>query len=360
MALRSYLIHFMLIVLGLTGLGAAWAAIRDGDEDSLRVIETGVSCAIATAVILPFSTRADRIGSRLEGLAGMTFIMLMFATSLALIWGLFERIGNSDLEWKVWWTLLWVAATCLPAALKIRLLQSNAHWIAGVFGIALSMTVLILFLLGTWHPKNDDFDNVFIRSGLVISATGLVATLAMFGAGVRPRRYWRWIGVVAAATACTRILLEIWRENYNDATEWVQVAALCLAAAIAHLVVCLLIPLTPLQRWIRIVTCLSAFTAAASVATMSWAKAHDKTWSNLDRSTAAAGILACCGTLSLLVLARFNRGLDRKPVLTQIREMTLVCPGCRSHENGFIGQVGLFLLRTAAERRRRGTTLSAM
>jgi hypothetical protein len=262
----------------------------------------------------------------------------MFATSLAVIWGLFERFGSSDLEWKIWMTLFWVAVTCLPAALKIRLVQSNAHWIAGVFGIALSMTVLILLLLGTWYPDTNDIDEKFLSSGLVASSTGLVATLAMFGAGARPRRYWRWIGVLAAATAFGRLLWKIWRDNRNAPLQWVEVAALCLAAAIAHLVVCLLIPLTPLQRWLRVVTSLGVFAAAASVATTAWAKAHDKEWNVLDKSTAAAGIVACCGTLSLLVLARFNRGLDRKPMLTLIKEMTLVCPGCRSHETVSLGE----------------------
>ena len=52
-----------------------------------------------------------------------------------------------------------------------------------------------------------------------------------------------------------------------------------------------------------------------------------------ENLAAASGIIASCGSLALLVLARINRNLDRVPVLSEIKEMTVICPGCRRKQN---------------------------
>ena len=49
----------------------------------------------------------------------------------------------------------------------------------------------------------------------------------------------------------------------------------------------------------------------------------------LIRLASAAGFIASCGSLALLVLARINKRMpDEAPALHKIAEITLICPGC--------------------------------
>src|SRR6185436_3786634 len=56
------------------------------------------------------------------------------------------------------------------------------------------------------------------------------------------------------------------------------------------------------------------------------------------RLAGAAGIMAACGSLALVVLAQMNRKLTNEaPVLSEIREMTIVCPGCQKKQTLPVG-----------------------
>ena len=58
----------------------------------------------------------------------------------------------------------------------------------------------------------------------------------------------------------------------------------------------------------------------------------------LSRCVGAAGILAGCGTLALVVLARLNRRVDYDPVSLDALEMVVFCPRCAKKQSIQIGQ----------------------
>ena len=69
----------------------------------------------------------------------------------------------------------------------------------------------------------------------------------------------------------------------------------------------------------------------------------------LGHIAGATTIIAGCGTLTLLVLARINqRVLPAAATLAEIREVTLTCPRCRSKQtiamgSGTCGACGLVI-----------------
>lgn len=83
------------------------------------------------------------------------------------------------------------------------------------------------------------------------------------------------------------------------------------------------------QRWVRWVTIGAAVVTALLLDVL--VVGRDR-WDDVDQLASVAGatgIIAGCGSLALLVLARLNRNIERAPVISEIRELTLVCPSCK-------------------------------
>jgi hypothetical protein len=109
------------------------------------------------------------------------------------------------------------------------------------------------------------------------------------------------------------------------------------AAVVAHANVCLFVPLMQGQRWVRVVTILAAAATAVLIDALVVADERGRELPMGQNLAAAAGIIASCGSLALLVLARLNRHLDRAPVLSEVRELTVICPGCHKKQTVRVG-----------------------
>ena len=58
----------------------------------------------------------------------------------------------------------------------------------------------------------------------------------------------------------------------------------------------------------------------------------------LPQTVPLVALLFVLAALSLLsLLARLNRHLDRVPVLSEVREMTIICPGCQKKQTVGVG-----------------------
>jgi hypothetical protein len=94
--------------------------------------------------------------------------------------------------------------------------------------------------------------------------------------------------------------------------------------------------LKPAQRW------LLWGTIGAGIATggfVDWARITSP-WQEemLGRLAGAAAIIAGCGTLALLILARINqRIVPVAATLEDLREITLTCPRCRAKQTITMG-----------------------
>ena len=337
MPLRKVLIRVMLWALGLTAVAGAGAALFSAGGVGWRIVSTGVITAVAAALMLPFSVLADKARARREGLLGMALIVLEFVGALGLVWGAFRGLGLGawDGEVKVAVTMAFVAMTALPAILFLRFASTPAARHAGRVGVALAGVVFVLLMAGTWAPDGMWHEDDAFTSAGVIAGLGVLAVASLAGVGTAPRRPWRWIGVLASLVASVMALYAIWANVQSD-SGWFSVIVSG-AAVVAHANLCLFVPLTPGQKWVRVVTIGAAIATAMVVDTIVLTGAGFEGSFFVQNLAAAAGIIASCGSLALLVLARLNRNLDRVPVLAEVREVTLICPGCQKKQALAVG-----------------------
>ena len=327
MQFRQLLIRVMLWSLGLTAAAGAAAALFSAGDVGWRIVGTGVITAVAAGLMVPFSSLADRPQGRREGLLGMALVVFEFVGALGLIWGAFDAWGGWDVGVKVAATMAFVGMTALPAILFLRFAALPPSRHAGRVGVALSAAVFVLTMLGTWAPDGFADEEKFFGTAAAVAGLGILAVASLAGAGAAPRRSWRWAGVAAAAVATAIAVYAIWADVRSDSGFFAVIVSV--AAVVAHANVCLFVPLTPSQRWVRVVTIAAAVATAALVDVIVVA---DGSLPFVQNLAAAAGIVASCGSLALLVLARLNRHLDLAPVLSEVREVTLVCPGCRRRQ----------------------------
>ena len=325
----------MLWSLGVTAVAGAAAALLSAGDVGWRIVATGVITAVAAGLMLPFSILADKPGARREGLLGMALVVLEFIGALALIWRIFQALGAWDLEEKIGLTMLFVGITALPAILFLRFASMPSARVAARAGVALSGIVFVLLMLGTWTPggvwRNDE---LFASAGS-IAALGVLGVASLAGVGTTPHRSWRWVGVLASLVATVMAVVAICKHIHSGSAVFAVIVSV--AAVVAHANVCLFVPLTPAQRWVRVVTISAAVATAALVDAMVSADEWHFYFTPGQNLAGAAGIIASCGSLALLVLARLNRHLDRVPVLSEVREMTVICPGCRKKQTLPVG-----------------------
>src|SRR2546423_1174598 len=114
------------------------------------------------------------------------------------------------------------------------------------------------------------------------------------------RGSWRWIGVVGSLAATVVAVVAIWEHLHSGSGMFAVVVSV--AAVVAHANLCLFVPLTPPQKWVRTVTILAAFATAALIDAMVLGEDYRYDFPLGQNLAAAAGIIASCGTLVLLVL----------------------------------------------------------
>ena len=335
MPLRRLLIRVMLWSLGITAVVGAAAALFSAGDVGWRVVATGVITAVAAGLMLPFSILADKPQARREGLLGMSLVVLEFIGALGLTWRAFESFGSWELDAKVGMTMAWVALTALPAILFLRLASVPASRAAGRTGVALAALVLLLLMVGTWGAEGVWRNEEWFMTAGAIAGLGVLGVASLVGAEVSPRRPWRWVGVIASLVATVIAVVAIWKHLQSGGGAFAVIVSV--AAVVAHANLCLLVPLTPPQKWVRGVTILAAFATAALIDGMLLADDYHRDFPLGQNLAAASGIIASCGSLVLLVLARLNRHLDRVPVLSEVREMTIICPGCQKKQTVGVG-----------------------
>jgi hypothetical protein len=131
-------------------------------------------------------------------------------------------------------------------------------------------------------------------------------------------------------------LVEIWDPIGSDLAFVIFCGFLAVGCVVAHANMCLGPLLRPTQRWVRQGTILFAVVTAALIVLVIAKDKFPEIPIDADlfgRFAAAAGIIAGCGTLALLVLARMNRKVDAEPESYELSEVSLVCPRCRRKQS---------------------------
>ena len=345
MPLRTILLRVMLWSLGVAAATGVLAVLALPGDLPWRVVGTGITTAFACALMLPTSGLVDRKDSRAAGLLGMAGIVLEFIMALMLIWEapryLFAGLWDEE---EIALTML-VFGLAVPLIMGLLQLERKPHgFLAGRVGIIVTLATFVAFLLAIWTPYRSyrigGAREVWAKTGGALFLFGALAAVTLAGLGAVDRRSWRLGGIASGVVACTMWLLDIWIGAGSDLGFVIFCVLLSLACVVAHAHLCSMCPVTPDQQWVRVGTIAATVVTAILIDSI----IADERLFNiatdynvLGRFSAAAGIVAGCGSLALCVLARINRKVEYEQLSPELTEVTVVCPRCRKKQAVRIG-----------------------
>jgi hypothetical protein len=345
MPVRTILLRLMLWSLGLAAATGVLAVLLQGGDLVWKLVGTGITTALACALMIPASLLVDREPVRWAGLLGMSAVIVEFLMALSLIWEIARPLllYVTNVEIKVASTMVFLG---LAAGLTMTLappLSIPRHSTAAKAGLGFIALALVAYLAAIWmtdYFRGHGDKGWETANALVVF--GLLTVPSLFGLSAAERRRWRWAGVVSSFVACSMWVMEIWNPIGSDVGVVVFCALLSLGAATAHANLCLVaVRLTPGQQWVRGGTIAAAVVTALLVVLFvskdKFPAAIPIVKEMVGRFTEAAGIIAACGTLALLVLARINRKVDAEPGAGDLDEVSLVCPRCRKRQSLPVG-----------------------
>ena len=326
---RKVLLRIVFWALGLAACFGAAGVIFAGDERVWRIVGTCVATAAGAFLLLPASRELDRETTWLPGVMSIALVVTEYLATLGMIWKFF---GNA--QEPAAFTMLFLVATTVPAIVLARIMKRPDGALSAWVGIFASVVVFALLMVGTWGGwlqvvRAEHWHFV----GLWLGIFAGLAVVCLVGSGT-DRRHWRWLGVAAAGAAFVMSAYATIRDIQETTALFVCIVSV--AAVVAHANAMAWCPLKPAQRW------LLWGTVGAGIATggfVDWARITTP-WQEelLGRLAGAAAIIAGCGTLALLILAKINqRIVPVAAALADLREITLTCPRCQAKQTITLG-----------------------
>lgn len=329
MNLQRLLIRAMLWMLAITAVAGVFT-IFGSSRVMGRVAGTAALTAFAMIAAFPVSKLLDRDAKRQAGLVGLLGIVVSFVLGLGAIWiGLF--LSTIDLEERLGASSCVVFFASLLACAMVNHRTAPAFRLAATFSVIADALAAVLFLAAIWDGFNDRLG----ATGGTLLAAAAPAALAMI-APSHSVRAWRWIAPLAALVSFVLAIAGIWFIPSHDPT--LYNAALCVAYAVGHANIVMHLRLPDSFVWLRLVAIASASATAAGIAILSYMTQGFETppSENLARITGAAGIVASCGTIALVVLLRLNPPRSAQPT-ADIAAVALVCPHCSKKFEASVG-----------------------
>ena len=326
---RKVLLRVVFWALGLAACFGAAGVIFAGHDTLWRIVGTCAVTAAGAFLMLAASQQLDQETTWLPGVMAVALLVTEYLASLGLIWNLFGSAQDPAAL-----TMLFLAGTAVPAIGLTAIMRRPDGALSARVGLFASAVVFALLMVGTWGGWLGEVRAERWHSlGLSLAVFAVLAVLCLIGSGT-DRRHWRWLGVAAAAAAFSLSAYAILLDIHQTSAFFVCVVSV--AAVVAHANALAWCPLKPAQRW------LLWGTIGAGIATggfVDWARITSP-WQEemLGRLAGATAIIAGCGTLALLILARINQRIV--PVATTVadlREITLTCPRCRAKQTISIG-----------------------
>ena len=326
---RKVLLRIVFWALGLAACFGAAGVIFAGHDTLWRIVGTCAATAGGAFLLLPASRQLDQEKTWLPGVMAVSLIVLEYLATLGLIWNLFRSAQDPAAQ-----SMFFLAATAIPAIGFSAVMNRPSGARSARVGLVASAVVFVLLMVGTWGGWLGAVQTERWHSlGLSLAVFAVLAVLCLIGSGT-DRRHWRWLGVVAAAAAFSIAAYAILLDLHQTSAFFVCVVSV--AAVVAHANSMAWCPLKPAQRW------LLWGTIGAGIATGGFVDLAKVTtpWQEemLGRLAGATAIIAGCGTLSLLILARINQRIN--PVaaaVADLREITLTCPRCRAKQTVALG-----------------------
>lgn len=337
--LRRLLLKTMLWALGFGAAAGVVAILMGGDDVVVRVMATAFITAAAALLMIPFSFLIDRRRTQTAGLFVMAAIVAEYIVWVLFTW-LVDTRAPYDLDERLGITGLWLLLAILPLGISLRLITNPRGRIAGWCATIVCGVAFICLMVGAWWPGSWwSHAEHWWGSALAVFTFGVLAAACIVRPGEGMIYVWRWLGPPTAAAGLVMALVGIW-QNRIDAIAFTVVTGA--AVAMAHANLMLLVPMRPGQRWLRVATIGAVIVTVllidllVTLVEFRWGLGANREL--VERSAGAAGILACCGSLGMLVLARLNRRVEFEPLKDMPMAITVICPRCRRKTKVALGE----------------------
>jgi hypothetical protein len=292
-------------------------------------VGTCAATAAGAFLLLAASRQLDHKATWLPGVMAVALIATEYLATLGLIWNFFRSAEDPAAL-----TMQFLAATAIPAIGFLGIMKRPDGALSARVGLFASAVVFGLLMVGTWGGWLGAVRAERWRFlGLSLAVFAVLAVLCLVGTGT-DRRHWRWLGVAAAGVAFSISAYAIILDIHQTSAFFVCVVSM--AAVVAHANAMAWCPLKPAQRWLLWGT---IGTGIATGGFVDLAKITSP-WQEeiLGRLAGATAIIAGCGTLALLILARINqRIVPSDATVGDLREILLRCPRCRARQTIAIG-----------------------
>lgn len=340
--LRQIVFRVMLWSLAFAAVGGALAALFMRGATIGRVIGTGVLVSLACALMMPVARAMEKPEGRVAAFLGMCLIIAELLASLVLVWRISIRVFGLQIENEIGASMFVCAVGGALLAAMLRLANRPGDKLAGVWGSVFLTTAWLFGLISVWKAGRVFQDERFVESSVELGTYGILTSLCLMGVRFEWRRSWRWLGVVSLTCTLMLMLSSTWlriRPTHAGELTVVYTVTFGLLVALASLFEA--VELRDGQAWLRRATMgCAVFGALFS----DWAYTLDTVYGAqapqmdiLIRLAGAGGILTCCGVLAMLVLSRMNKRVESPAVLSELRSLEVVCPGCQRKQSIEVG-----------------------
>ncbi|MCH7592102.1 MAG: hypothetical protein IH989_04890 [Planctomycetes bacterium] len=338
MPTRNVYMRIMLWSLGLAAAGGVLAVLSVNRYLAWRVVWTGFTTAVACGIMIPVGGLVDRKETRSAGLFGMGAVVVEFLLAMLLIWEVPRHVFLLNIENEIAGTMgLGVGICVLVPCFLILARKPYGAW-AGRAGVVFTIAAFAAWLVAVWLPYNQNRGQIrdnWGETGAALSVLGAFAVLCLVGGGWTDPRRWRYAGVIAGVVACCMWLIDIWIGTGSDPGYVIFCGLLILATVVAHANVSVRATIAPEHAWVRTCTLVAAVCTALMIELF---VIDDRLYPMLgysgliERLAAAGGIVTACGTLALVVFARFDRRIDYESVTADLSRISVVCPRCNKKQ----------------------------
>lgn len=330
----------MIWSLAAAALLGAVAILTNGSEVIWRIAGTTGTTAACAALMMAASVLLDKEAGRASGIVGMTAALFAALFTLILIWDLTILIPTTRPDETCGMTIANLIICALPAMAFLRGRTLGSVRVACNVGVVLTGATFVLYLIPSWmiHQltgigSSDDWLFTATATGLI----GLLAVACLVSIDARQeggaRKFLPMLGIgglASAVVAWCLVLYAIWMQI--DESSGAFTAAISIACVVGLTQLAMLVPLSPGQTWVRIGTIGTAVTSAICVDILAFSD-----WSDpgefVTRLGGAAGFVASCGSLALIIFARINRPMaGASRAYREATDISVVCPGCRSKQ----------------------------
>jgi len=334
MQFRKLLLRVVFISLAAAALFGAAGVLLASRDVTWRVTGTCVATAVAALLMLWVTHQLEKDPAALSGPLAAGLVAIEYVLVLAEIWDLIPSTIFHDDQLAL--TMFFIAVDGVPAIVLVHLMKRPWARVMARVGIPLCAVNFVLFMAAVVEEHQWPRSTHFYQLGTSMAVFAALAVMALAGSGT-DRRYWRWVGVFASAVAMAMAFYAILNDIHGGSVLFT--AVVCIAAVVAHANLMMLCPLKPNQRWLGWGTI--GFGALTGVFVIGLRVTHAYWTDNevLLRLSGACAILAGCGTLAMLVLARLNRKVTAPTAaVSELKQIALACPLCGKKQTLAAGQ----------------------